>query len=103
MRAVTVLAALSLLLASVPALAQDAMPATNPVPPPMPEAPATPVASANPAPAAPASVLCEYKEHQGDMIPLRNCVSRDEATRRRIEQQESIREFQMQSLMQQPH
>lgn len=96
---------LLLLLVAAPGFAQDAATPANgnaPMAGPMaPAAPATPSAT-NSTPAA-ASVVCEYKEHQGQVVPLRQCVSQNEATRRRIQQQESIREFQMQGLIQQNH
>jgi hypothetical protein len=41
--------------------------------------------------------------HEGQLVPLRQCVSPDEATRRRMRQQESIREFQLRNLSQQYH
>ncbi|MGH6888849.1 MAG: hypothetical protein ACREHF_06600 [Rhizomicrobium sp.] len=102
MRVRIVVAAASLLLASGPPLfAQEA---TTPASPnPSTATPAAPAAAPKPTPAKSNSVLCEYIEDQGEVVPLRQCVSRDEATRRRIEQQEAIRQFQMQSLTTQPH
>lgn len=109
MRGQVALVAISLLLVAAPVFAQDAATpaygnppmATPTAPSTAPAAPATPPATKS-APAA-ASVVCEYKEHQGQVVPLRQCVSQNEATRRRIQQQESIREFQMQGLIQQNH
>jgi TolA-binding protein len=49
------------------------------------------------------AVICEVTTHEGELIPLRQCISKREADRRRLQQQESIREFQMQSFGMGPH
>lgn len=59
-----------------------------------------PAATASPASANP--VTCEMSSHEGQLISLRQCVSQHEAIRRRFQQQQSFREFQMQSLTQSP-
>lgn len=103
MRLRTALIGISLLLASAPPLfAQVAMTQSNSVAPAV-VPPAPPSAPAHPAPTAVTPVVCGYMAHEGQLVPLRQCVSPDEATRRRMRQQESIREFQLRNLSQQYH
>lgn len=61
-------------------------------------------ASAQSASAQPAKpVACEYAAHEGELIPLNQCVSQEEANRRRLEQQRQLQDFQLRSLETSPH
>jgi hypothetical protein len=66
--------------------------------PPAMQQPSTPTMGGQPAPVAQPTIVCEYQSHEGQVIPLRQCVSRHEADFRRRQQQRLIMQMQQRSL-----
>jgi hypothetical protein len=112
MRACLFLFAVTLSVASPVALSAQEAPAVPQMPnaaataaaAPAQPATATPAAAGNPiAPGArPApngqKVACEYTTHEGMLVSLNHCVSQSEAARIRRDQQQTFREYQLNSL-----
>ena len=90
---------------SAPPTSTAAPPAVA-VPAPEPAQPASTASVATASPAAPGAqpavnkqkVACDYTTHEGMLISLNHCGSVAEADRRRKDQQQQVRQFQLNSL-----